>query len=214
MRCIALYKKVAYDTVKDGISVYHARFFHGQFVNTVVDDNNLGDALQTRLLLEKNAYECRYIFQPQRNLVIPDSARKRLLNIRNIAFFQVSFTKLFFCPYRKGDQSLGPDDFREFKQWLSSFRHDEKLRQEIENFYELILPSHVRLMKEYPAATPVAFNLEPWRNAHLNLSSEMLERYPGIWSSEGIVLREDVFKLIEEFFCWDYFNRVQFNVDQ
>jgi hypothetical protein len=214
MRCIAVYKKVAFDIVKDGITTYHSRFFHGKCVNSVVDDNNLGDVLQTRLLLEKNAYECRYIFQPRRNLVVPDSVRKRLCNLRNISFFQASFTKLFFCPYRKGDLSLGPDDFRELEQWWSSFRHDENLRQEIESFYELILPSQVRLMKEYPTAAPVAFNLEPWRTAHLDLSLAMLEHYPGIWSSEGIILRDDVFELIEEFFCWDYFNQVQFNVDQ
>jgi len=76
------------------------------------------------------------------------------------------------------------------------------------------LPSHLRVVKEYPKADYVTFNLETWRTRHLNLSSAMLECYPGIWSGEGVVFREDVFDLIEEFFCWDYFNRAQFKVDR
>ncbi len=46
MRCVILYKQVAFDSLVDGLSAYHSGLFHGRYQNTLVDDNNLGDKLE------------------------------------------------------------------------------------------------------------------------------------------------------------------------
>lgn len=212
MRCTAVYKKVSYDPLRDGIDAYHAELFHGRLLNKKVDDNNLGDVLTIPLELEKDVFDLRYIFQPQRNLVIPESAKQRLSTVPQIAFYPVVFKKLFFAPYRTGDLSLGPESYYDLEPWLDSFRHEEGLRQEIENFYELILPAHDRLTKEFNNLRVIEFNLQTWRAARLTLSEEMFRTYPAIWSAEGIVFRQDIFEMIEEFFSWDYFHKGQLEV--
>jgi hypothetical protein len=212
MKCWIVDKKVAYNPLEDGIDAYHAVLFHGRVRNKAIDDNNLGDTLINPLHLEKNAYELRYIFQPQRNLVIPESAKQGLVAFSNISFFPVVFNKLFFLPYKTGDLSVGPETFDEMEKWLASFKNEEALRQEIEKFYELILPTIDRLKVEYKNLQVVKFNLESWRKTELELSEEMLQAFPAIWSSEGIIFREDVFKLVKEFFSWDYFHKAQFDI--
>ncbi len=214
MKYWIVYKKVAYNPLKDGIDTYHAALFHGRVCNKTIDDNNLGDALINPLHLEKNAYDLRYIFQPSRNLVVPESAKQKLVAFSNISFFPVVFNKLFFLPYKTGDLSVGPETFDEMENWLASFKNEEGLGQEIENFHELILPAHNKLKVKFKELQIVEFDLESWRKTDLELSEEMLQAFPAIWSSKGIIFREDVFKLIKEFFSWDYFHKLQFTFRQ
>lgn len=214
MKCWAIKRRVAYDPLRDGIDTYHAALFHGTVRNKLIEHNNLGDTLTTPLQLEKNAYDLHYIFQPERNLVIPEGAKQRLIVFPNVAFFPVVFSKLFFLPYKKGDLSVGPETFYEMENWLASFKGEEGLRHEIEQFYELVLPNHDRLKLEFKNLHTVEFNLESYRKSRLELSQEMLQAFPAIWSREGIIFRQDVFDLIEEFFSWDFFHRGQFSLDE
>lgn len=213
MKCWVVYKKTSFASLKDGINAYHAQLFHGKLLNEKVNDNNLGDILTTPLKLQKNAYDLRHIFQPQRNLVVPESVKQKLKSFSNVSFYPIVFCKLFFAPYEKGDLSLGPESYYDLEDWLASFKHEEGLRQEIENFYELILPAHDRIKKDFSPFETVKFNLQPWCESQLDLSKEMLQIFPAIWSAKGIVFRQDVFELIEEFFTWDYFHKGQFTVD-
>lgn len=212
MKCLIVKKRTSFDAATEGMSAYHSAMFHGQFLNHIVDDNNLGDVLTNNLRLQKNAYDLRYIFQPQRNLVIPEAARHRLSGVPNISFFPVIFEKLFFASYRKGDLSLGPDSYHDLEKWLDSFKHEKNLLQEIEDFYEMILPNHSRVVNEFSGMHPVKFDLEPWRKVELALSTEMVSKYPAIWTVAGIVFRTDVFELIQQFFNWDYFNKAEANL--
>jgi hypothetical protein len=214
MNCSIVYKKTSYDPTRDGINAYHAEFFHGKLLNEKIDDNNLGDVLTIPLKLQKNAFNLRYIFQPQRNLVVPEGVKLKLKSFTNISFFRVSFQKLFFAPYKKGDFSLGPESYYDLEDWLASFKHEEGLRQEIEIFYELILPEFGQIKKEFGPLEAVEFNLKPWRQSRLDISKKMLQVFPAIWSTEGIIFRQDVFDSIEEFFCWDYFHKGQFTIDR
>jgi hypothetical protein len=116
-------------------------------------------------------------FQPQRNLVLLESAKERLSDVPKIGFFQVTFEKLFFAPCSKGEFSIGPERYDDLGKWLAGFKHEERLRHQIEDFHELILP--------------VA----------------MLSKFPAIWTPEGIVFRADIFKRIEDFFSWGYFHK-------
>lgn len=210
MECVIVQRKVSYIPMRDGIDVYHACLYHGSVVNHEVDDNNLGDKLSIKLQLEKNAYDCRYIIQPHRNLIVPEGAKRKLEFAPNIAFFPVVFTKLFYVPFHKGDFALGPETFDDLQNWLDAFPHDEGLRREIEDFYELILPRHDRLVRMFHNLQRVRISLASWRDSSVDLSREMLSSYPVIWEPEGIIFRRDVFDLIQEFFCWDFFRRAQF----
>jgi hypothetical protein len=207
VKYVAVYKKVSYRPDRDGIDAYHVALFHGRVVNKRVCDNNLGDELRFPLELEKDAYELRYIFQPQRNLVVPEDAKANLSGVRNVGFFPVVFTKLFYAPYRTGDLSLGPDSYYELNQWLDSFKNEERLRFEIDTFYELIIPSHERLAQQFAQIHNVQFDLPQGRKVQLALSAKMLLEFPVIWSHKGIIFREDAFRMVEGLFCWDYFDR-------
>lgn len=160
MNCVIVAKKTSYDPEKDGITTFHAALFHGKFVNTKVDDHHLGDALTNPLRLEKNAYDCRHIIQPQRNLIVPQHIRERLAEVPNIDFFPVIFEKVFFTPAERGDFSVGPRNFSGFRKWWDSFRHEPRLKEEIEPFFELIIPELVRLQPTYADAARIQFNLQ------------------------------------------------------
>lgn len=212
MTGVVINKKVSFHWSVDRINTYHSALFHGTVINKTVDDNNLGDALEIPLQLEKNAYDSCHIIKPNRNLVVPESAKQRLVGVQNISFFKVVFAKLFFVAFKEGDRSVGPEDFREFDLWLASFPHQEGLRHETENFYELVVPAHVRLLQEFKEVRAVGFTLKPGRASELALSEDMLLKYPVIWTTEGIVFRDDVYRLIEDFFRWDYFYRGPFTL--
>jgi len=212
MKIAIVDKKVSYNPLIDGIDIYHAKLFHGRILNGKINDNHLGDELTTPLELEKDAFDLHYIFQPQRNLVIPQSAKQRLATVSQIMFFPVVFKKLFFVPYQKGDLSLGPNSSYDVEAWLGAFKHEEGLRREIESFYELVLPNYNKLQQEFTNLRRIEFNLVPWRKECLALSTEMLRTFAVIWSGKGIILRQDVFETIQEFFSWDYFHKVQLDL--
>jgi hypothetical protein len=213
MRCFVVKRKVSYDPLKDGITTYHAALFHGNVINKKVDDNNLGDRLNTPLRLEKDVYDCTHIIQPDRNLVIPESVKRRLAAVSHIAFYAVIFEKLFFFPYKTGELSIGPEDFNDMESWLNSFPDQPSLKQEIEPFYELVLPSHERITPEFSDVHPVEFSLLDWKLSIVQLSASMLQKYAVIWTVEGTVFREDVFNLVEPYFSWTFFNKGEFDLD-
>jgi hypothetical protein len=212
MRCFVVKRKVSYDPLKDGITTYHAALFHGNALNKKVDDNNLGDPLNTPLRLEKDVYDCTHIIQPDRNLVIPESVKRRLAAVSHIAFYAVIFEKLFFFPYKAGELSIGPEDSNDMESWLDSFPGQPSLTQEIEPFYELVLPSHERITPEFSDGHPVEFNLLDWKLSIVELSASMLRKYAAIWTVEGTLFREDVFNLVEPYFSWTFFNKGEFDL--
>ena len=108
--------------------------------------------------------------------------------------------------------SVGPKDFSQFCSWWNSFKHEPNLLHEVEPFFELVIPELVRLEPNFPEATSVQFNLEPYRTSELKLCEAMLDKFPIVWTTEGIVFREDIFALIEASFSWTYFQRAQFVV--
>jgi hypothetical protein len=103
--------------------------------------------------------------------------------------------------------TAGPADFTEFRDWWNSFQHEPNLKYEIEPFFELVVPNLARLEPNFPDATSIQFNLVPWRTDQLRLCKAMLEKFPIIWTTEGVVFRHDVFESIETSFSWTYFHK-------
>lgn len=170
MKLVVVAKKVAFGS-PSGLSEYHATMFHGEVLNTVLKDNNLGDALVYPLQLEKNVYDMKWILKPSRNLVVPESVKEKLSGVANISFYEVVFRKLFFMAYRKGDLSFAPDDYRDRGAWLKAFPHVQRLHHEIEKFFELIVPAHPRVVQEFTDLKDVQFRVNPHRASQLKLST-------------------------------------------
>jgi len=212
MNAVLVDKKTAVTWERDKLLTYHVEMFHGTVVNERIHDNHLGDGVSVPLRLEKNVYKSNYIIKPCRNLILPEGAKQRLDSISNIEFLQVLFTKLFFAPFEKGDHSFGPEDYRQLDSWLASFRNDGALRQEMHIFFELVVPKHTEVLPEFKEVVTFDFKPDYWLPCTLALSREMLLKYPVMWSKDGVILREDVFKLIEEFICWDYFYKGVFTL--
>jgi hypothetical protein len=206
MRIQILYKKVSYSLELDRINAYHAALFHGRLRNQIIKDKHWGDALDP-LVIEKNVFDCKYVFQPQRNLVIPTAAMEKLTGFPHVGFQKVVFSKLFYCAYHKGSDEFGPRSCDQLGEWLDEFKHDPQLAATIEPFYELLIPNYRQVFSVDEHTQEYTFRsvMRNWLQSTLKLSPHLLSEYPMMWSNEGILVRSDIATLLHEHFDWDYF---------
>ena len=207
MKIYIIEKKVVYSRDKDGILSWHANNFHGKWVNKVLGDRGVRDGELDSLKLEKNAYELKWIFKPERNFVIPDKLRVLLKKFKNVHFVKVEFTKLFLFAYRKNDFSLPFDTSVQIDKWFNSVVNDEQLHAVVGDFYELIPEMHDEVVDNYSDLHDVSFkSVARFGGApNLLLSRSMLSENPVLWSPKGVNVRGDLFDVCESFFLWDYY---------
>jgi hypothetical protein len=204
--CVILHRKLAFAR-PDDVDTFHSSMFHGTVDHRFpVADNHLGTTLATHLHLKKNVFDLASVIKPHRNLVVSSAIKDRLAVFQNVGFWEVVFTALYYIPYRPGDWSGIPEDYDDQVVWLDQMQNDPSLERKVSKYFELVVPQHSSVATRFTSPVPHHFTSLTYKTAvALDLSREMLNEYPAIWTAEGILMSEMFFRTIEDSINRRYF---------
>ncbi len=192
------------------ISLFHYYMFHG-----VMDPDRTQSKNQTYLI--RNIYKIPAIFQVLSNLVISKTVQAQLLDVPNIHFREVTFSRLVDYPYDAEDFS--PDPTTGYRKFQKSFEFLLSLPNispptELEPYFVLEAQSHAGLVKKYPDTKSLRCRMRraTTPKMKIRLSKTMVTDNPILWWNHHF-FHEQVFARIEEFFNWDYFEKSDLRLD-
>jgi len=199
------------------IDAFHAEMFHGSCTRGGTPGyyckNYFPDSsLEHPLCLTKNVYKIADLFMPSAGTIVSEAVKERLSVLPNIAFFRVQFEKLFEFPYEEGDFSIYDDPcFTTAEDIIASSAHRPSLERRLQPYYELLIYRHQDIEPRFTDLSAVEMHIPQsvYRDPLIaRLSVPMLERFPVLWHTHGLILAEKAYIILEDLVRPPYFSVV------
>lgn len=187
--------------------LYHGTDFRPDVPFPSLPNHFLGDVVGVPLHLMRTSSFLPAICKPGICLVINESVRKKLTSLPNIEFAQcvTSFVRVPFDPNTDYQPVFRRIPYSTLGQaFHSHFPADTAPPNSA--YYELVTERHSRVSRKPKQQEFTARCSQTGDEFSVEIDPESTNKYPILFTSEGILIRRDVFDLIEDSLPHPYFS--------
>jgi len=193
----------------DIMRMFHVDMFHG-WDNWLASFDGPRDASNT-LEIHKNLYNITELFCPGGHLVISQRLPEVLEPHIKAEFFPVRFRTPFCYPYELGKFPPFDGDYEVNANWeraMAELAERHRCDPPAGNYYEMLLYGATELASQYGDVTKRTLGLEAKdfiiEKEGVLVSPTMIEEY-GMVRSDGLLMTDEVYKLLEPYITLPYF---------
>ncbi|TWU05436.1 hypothetical protein [Allorhodopirellula heiligendammensis] len=199
--------------INTGIRAIHSSFFHGKAslggTFPTAENARLAFDVDTPLRLHKNIHDIADHFLPEHELVVSDRVAERLSEHQSISIDAVSFAVLYEYPYSNDDPSCGFDDYDSQMSFIDTQADVPDLHNRVGSYFHVSMPPVFSVRKLFPDAPLVDVTIK-YRPTPLPISPDVFAAHPMYTTGSATIMSDDVFRRVEPFINWTYFDHLEF----